>query len=85
LVAWVEEGKLPQTIIAKGPPNAKGDVARRPLCTCPLVARYVGTGDENDPSSFNCAEEYLSATPMKLVVRRVRKYFGFGGSTKDEL
>lgn len=85
LVAWVEEGRVPETISAKGPPNTKGEVTRRPLCTYPLVARYVGTGDQNDPRNFYCAEEYLSTTPWKLTMKRAMKFFSKKRTFKDEL
>jgi hypothetical protein len=47
---WVEEGKAPDRVIARG--RAFPDV-ERPLCPYPQVARYDG-GDVNDASSFSC-------------------------------
>jgi hypothetical protein len=66
LVAWVEQGRAPETILAtaRGAGNAGGVNAdlpadwapnrTRPLCPYPLVARYNGTGDVNLASSFSC-------------------------------
>jgi hypothetical protein len=52
IVAWVEEGRAPDRIVATGEflPDAS-----RPLCPHPLVARYRG-GDVNDADSFVCTE-----------------------------
>ncbi len=65
LVAWVEQGKAPDSVTAK----ARGTGANvvnaelpatwsanrtRPLCVYPKVARYNGTGDVESASSFSC-------------------------------
>ena len=65
LVAWVEQGKAPDSVTAK----ARGAGAKvvnnelpaswsahrtRPLCVYPKVARYNGTGDVESASSFSC-------------------------------
>jgi feruloyl esterase len=50
IVDWVENGKAPG-------PIAAADWLRkttRPLCPWPQYARYKGTGDPNDPASFEC-------------------------------
>jgi feruloyl esterase len=52
IVAWVEEGRAPDRIIATGDAFP---AASRPLCPYPQVARYEG-GDENDAASFACRE-----------------------------
>jgi feruloyl esterase len=66
LVAWVEQGDAPQSIVAsaRGPGNAGGAnpevpatwaVDRtRPLCPYPEVARYRGFGDVEAASSYRC-------------------------------
>ena len=66
LVAWVEQGKAPDRIVAsaRGPGNAGGvnaDVPAswsptrtRPLCPHPLAARYTG-GDTEAAASFSCS------------------------------
>jgi hypothetical protein len=50
IMAWAEEGRAPDRIIATGEafPGAS-----RPLCPYPLVARYKG-GDVNSADSFMC-------------------------------
>jgi feruloyl esterase len=52
IMAWVEEGRAPDRIIATGEafPGAS-----RPLCPYPLAARYKG-GDVNSADSFMCAD-----------------------------
>ena len=47
---WVEKGKAPDRIVAKG--KAFPGVTR-PLCPYPQVARYVG-GDPKSEKSFEC-------------------------------
>ena len=66
LVAWVEQGKAPDSItaMARGPGNPGGVNAEvpanwspqrtRPLCPYPKVARYNGSGDLESASSFSC-------------------------------
>jgi len=51
VVAWVEEGKAPETLPAA---NA---TSTRELCRYPLVSRYVG-GDPDAAASFRCARSY---------------------------
>ena len=54
---WVEKGTVPDQIIAKkyvDDNSSKGVVMSRPLCPYPQVARYKGSGDTNDASSFTC-------------------------------
>jgi feruloyl esterase len=53
--AWVERGTPPTRIVASRVEN--GDVTRtRPLCPYPQVARYDGSGDQNDAANFTCSE-----------------------------
>ena len=66
LVAWVERGVAPESIIAtaRGAGNAGGvnlDVPAtwaanrtRPLCAYPKVARYKGSGSVEDAANFSC-------------------------------
>ena len=69
LVNWVEKGIAPNAVIAKA--RGKGVAAAemvspevpaswapgrtRPLCTYPEIAKYKGTGDPEEASSFVCA------------------------------
>ena len=65
LVAWVEQGKAPDSVTAKARgaganvvntevPSTWSASRTRPLCVYPKVARYNGTGDVESASSFSC-------------------------------
>jgi hypothetical protein len=57
---WVEKGAAPKEIVAtkfSGPLNSGNAEMTRPLCAYPKVAKYKGSGDENDASSFTCEDE----------------------------
>jgi feruloyl esterase len=52
VVKWVEDGTAPDAVVATG----KAFPGRsRPLCAYPKYARYKGTGNPEDASSFECA------------------------------
>ncbi len=51
VVAWVEQGKAPETL------PAATATSTRDLCRYPLVSRYVG-GDPDVAASFRCARSY---------------------------
>jgi feruloyl esterase len=54
MTSWVENGSAPGTLSA-AKVNASGSVLfTRPLCEYPRYPRYVGSGDPNDASSFEC-------------------------------
>jgi pimeloyl-ACP methyl ester carboxylesterase len=48
---WVEEGKAPERIVARGA-TFPGRI--RPLCPYPSVARYTGAGNTDAETSFEC-------------------------------
>ncbi len=50
LLAWVEEGRAPEQIVAM----RKGRT--RPLCAYPKTARYKGSGSTDDAANFECAQ-----------------------------
>lgn len=66
LVAWVEQGQAPDSVLAtaRGTGNAGGvnadlpagwSAARtRPLCPYPKVATYKGSGSLESADSFSC-------------------------------
>lgn len=59
LVAWVEEGRVPEYIVGTKYVNETmhTEVLRqRPLCIYPKQAKYVGTGDANKPENWKCKE-----------------------------
>ena len=51
LVDWVEQGKTPERIEAKG--SAFPGVSR-PLCPFPAIPRYKGAGSTDDAANFAC-------------------------------
>jgi feruloyl esterase len=54
LIDWVEQGRVPETLVAA---RRAGDkvVRTRPLCPYPQVAKYSGTGSVDDAANFRCA------------------------------
>lgn len=60
LVAWVEQGKTPDDVIASARagnsdlPPTWSPTRTRPLCAYPSVARYSGSGDVESAGSFRC-------------------------------
>jgi hypothetical protein len=52
LVDWVENGKTPERITAKG--SAVYPQRSRPLCAYPSYAHYNGNGDPENASNFSC-------------------------------
>jgi hypothetical protein len=58
LLAWVEEGRAPETLMAVRRDQSGAIVRSRPLCPYPLVARYRGTGSTDDAASFMCSPTF---------------------------
>jgi feruloyl esterase len=54
LMTWVEEGRVPERIIASRMRDGAVDMTR-PLCPHPEVAQYRGRGNTNDAANFQCA------------------------------
>jgi feruloyl esterase len=55
LLAWVEDGKAPETILAARRDQAGAITRSRPLCVYPLVAKYKGRGSTDEAASFECS------------------------------
>ena len=55
IVAWVEQGKAPDQVIASHQTDGKVD-RTRPLCPFPQVAKYKGTGSTDEAANFVCAK-----------------------------
>ena len=53
IIAWVEEGKAPNKVIASRIREGKIDMTR-PICPFPSQAHYLGTGDPNQAENFVC-------------------------------
>ncbi|MDX2034193.1 MAG: tannase/feruloyl esterase family alpha/beta hydrolase [Blastocatellia bacterium] len=56
LEKWVEEGRVPDRIIAAKQLSATA-TRTRPLCPFPQVARYKGSGSTDDAANFTCEPE----------------------------
>ena len=54
LLAWVEDGKAPETLLATRRDQAGAIMRSRPVCAYPLVAKYKGRGSTDEAASFEC-------------------------------
>jgi len=54
---WVEHNVAPTRLIASHFTNGVADKTR-PICAYPQIARYIGRGDPNDPSSWSCKQDW---------------------------
>lgn len=54
LMAWVEHGEPPDSIIAGANPRTPWPKRTRPLCPYPAVAHYRGSGDTEVAANFEC-------------------------------
>jgi feruloyl esterase len=58
LLAWVEDGRAPETLTAIRR-DQRGEIVRsRPLCPYPLVTSFRGQGSTDDAESFVCSEDF---------------------------
>jgi feruloyl esterase len=55
LVAWVEDGKAPESLTAVRRDQSGAVTRSRPLCQDPLVAKYTGKGSTDDARNFVCS------------------------------
>jgi feruloyl esterase len=55
LLAWVEDGKAPDTIPATRRDQSGAVTRARPLCAYPLVAKYRGSGSTDQAANFACS------------------------------
>ena len=55
LLAWVEDGKAPETLTATRRDQTGAVTRSRPLCQYPLVAKYKGAGSTDEASNFVCS------------------------------
>jgi feruloyl esterase len=59
VVAWVEEGKAPDMLLATSHDLTTGAVIRsRPLCQYPLVAKHKGSGSTDEARNFVCSSRF---------------------------
>jgi hypothetical protein len=55
MLAWVEDGKAPETLPAIRRDQLGAITRSRPLCQYPLVAKYKGSGSTDDAANFACS------------------------------
>ena len=58
LLAWVENGRPPETLPAVRRDQSGAVTRTRPLCQYPLVAKYKGTGSTDDAGNFVCSSGF---------------------------
>jgi feruloyl esterase len=69
LELWVEQGVAPKKIVAThylDNISTDGVQFQRPLCPYPERGEYVGAGDPNDASNFNCVNHYDDFDPRNI-------------------
>jgi feruloyl esterase len=59
LIAWTEEGKVPQQLLGEARDAAGKVIRTRPIFPYPQTPRYSGTGDADD------AQNFVSQTPLR--------------------
>ncbi|EGU75166.1 hypothetical protein FOPG_18116 [Fusarium oxysporum f. sp. conglutinans race 2 54008] len=57
LLAWVEDGKPPQSLAAHTKLDASAQFSRK-ICSYPAVAKYNGNGDPCDAKNFSCVTKH---------------------------
>jgi feruloyl esterase len=58
LVAWVEDGRAPDMILATRRDQSGAVTRSRPLCPYPQVAKYKGSGSTDDAANFSCSSGF---------------------------
>jgi hypothetical protein len=66
LVDWVENGVVPERIIA-AKLNGNQVLRTRPLCPYPKEARWIGTGSTDDAINFSCVEVALDRSDLSVA------------------
>lgn len=68
LVNWVENGQVPDRLLAKPAATATGQTGkRRILCPYPQYAKYDGTGNQNSSESYQCVDRLNISVPIYHV------------------
>lgn len=57
VVAWVENGTIPDTLPAQFT-DPSGDIVNHDICRYPLVSKYDGKGNPKVASSYTCASSF---------------------------
>jgi feruloyl esterase len=55
LLAWVEDGKAPDSLTATRRDQSGAITRSRPVCAYPLVAKYKGRGSTDEAANFECS------------------------------
>jgi len=55
MLAWVEDGRAPETLTAARRDQSANITRTRPLCRYPLVAKYKGSGSTDEAANFVCS------------------------------
>lgn len=58
LMAWVEEGRAPESLPATRRDQSGAVTRSRPVCAYPQVAKYKGSGSTDQASSFSCSNGF---------------------------
>ena len=58
VVAWVEDGVAPESIVGTAPSNTPWPGRTRPLCPYPQYAHYKGSGDIDQAENFECRADF---------------------------
>jgi feruloyl esterase len=58
LMAWVEENKAPESLLATRPGQNGAPTRTRPVCAYPLVAKYKGSGSTDEAANFSCSSGF---------------------------
>ena len=66
VVAWVENGVAPDTILARRTLPG-GAVRTRPLCPYPETAKWRGTGSTDDAANFVCVDGRHDAKDFRIA------------------
>ena len=56
MVAWVEQGKAPEQLVASKRDSTDRVLRSRPLCAYPKRAVYSGSGSTDDANNFACRD-----------------------------
>ena len=74
VMAWVENGTAPDAIVATKFTNdtaSLGVHSQRPICKYPQQAKYSGSGDVNDPTSWKCQAAPMIQVPGNTTIKSV--------------
>ena len=74
MLNWVENGTAPDTIVATKFVNdtaSLGVHSQRPLCKYPQQAKYTGSGNVSDPTTWRCQDAPMIQVPGDTTIKSV--------------